>query len=109
MIGISSNIYFSQEGVGERVYIPVSVPIQGKNNEVFMCRAYQLANIPEEWDGPLAKRENQPSATYLKTIVKGAMETKLPLDYITFLKTFQHNGNVVEEFETRLDIQKFAL
>lgn len=103
------NICFSQENVKEGVYIPICVPIEGKNDEIFMCRAYQLANIPEEWDGPSAKRENQPSETYLKTIVKGAVETKLPLDYITFLKAFQHNGAVVDDFETKLDLKKFTL
>ncbi|KAL5291732.1 GGCT family protein [Megaselia abdita] len=98
-----------QESVKEGVYIPISVPIHSKNGEVFMCRAYQLANIPEEWDGPSAKRENQPSATYLKTIVKGAIETKLPGEYVDFLKSFQHNGNIVDMFESELELRKFTL
>lgn len=74
-----------------------------------MCRAYQLANIPEEWDGPSSKRQNQPSTTYLKTIVKGAIETKLPSEYIDFLKSFEHNGNVVDLFESELELHKFLL
>lgn len=102
-------LHFSQESVHEGVYIPISVPIYSKNGDVFMCRAYQLAKIPEEWDGPSSKRENQPSSTYLKTIVKGAVETKLPVEYIDFLRSFEHNGNVVDHFESELDLHKFSL
>lgn len=101
--------YLSQENVKEGVYIPISVPVESKSGEVLMCRAYQLANIPEEWDSPSAQRENQPSATYLKTIVKGAVETKLPVEYIKFLKSFEHNGNIVDDFEFDLDLRKFSL
>lgn len=100
---------FSQENVKEGVYIPISVPIESKSGEIFMCRAYQLANIPEEWDGPSARRENQPSATYLKTIVKGAVESKLPVEYITFLKSFEHNGNIVDDFESAFELRKFLM
>lgn len=93
----------------EGTYIPISVPVQDTNGDVFMCRAYQLGKTPEEWDSPSATRDNQPSSTYLKTIVKGAIETNLPTEYITFLKSFEHNGNTVELFESKLDLDKVQL
>uniref|UniRef100_T1H017 gamma-glutamylcyclotransferase n=1 Tax=Megaselia scalaris TaxID=36166 RepID=T1H017_MEGSC len=98
-----------QESVKEGVYIPISVPVHSASGEILMCRTYQLANIPEEWDGPSAKKDNKPSTTYLKTIVKGAVETKLPMEYVNFLKSFEHNGNMVDSFEKDLGLQNFTL
>lgn len=36
--------------------------------------------------------ERQPSRTYLEVIHRGAIESKLPEEYITFLKKIVHNG-----------------
>lgn len=36
--------------------------------------------------------ERKPSQTYLETIVKGAIESKLPEKYVAFLKRITDNG-----------------
>lgn len=57
------------------------------------CRTYQQTAIfdsePEIDNIP---HERKPSAVYLSTILNGAEESGLPLDYMTFLKRIPHNG-----------------
>lgn len=50
-----------------------------------------------------------PSLTYLKVIVKGAVESKLPKDYIQFLRTINHNGKIAEARENLLNLEDFHL
>lgn len=58
-----------------------------------LCRVYQQcatpSHIPSIADLPMERR---PSAVYLRTILLGAKESKLPEDYQQFLNTIPHNG-----------------
>ena len=74
-----------------------------ENGEVLSCRTYQLIDLPEE------DAENTPSLSYLKAIVKGAIESKLPEDYIQYLKQIKHNGNIVSHREEALNLGNVVL
>lgn len=48
--------------------------------------------------------DRQPSKTYLKTLIKGALETGVPDDHIHWLKTVHHNSKTVDKFEKHLEL-----
>lgn len=57
------------------------------------CRTYQQTiNPPVRGDNDEIPEDRRPSITYLDCIIKGAIECKLPQDYIEKLKKLQHNG-----------------
>ncbi|KAH8411105.1 hypothetical protein KR222_003438 [Zaprionus bogoriensis] len=107
-----------QEGVAAGVYKPINVPVQDlASNKEIVCRAYHLTNQPETdlhgssgtGYGRDIPYNRQPSLTYLKVLVKGAEETGIPADYISWLKSLKHNNNVVEAMENRLKLSDVEL
>lgn len=84
-----------QEGVECGIYKPMEVKVLINGNEEIHCRTYQLVhNPPSPIDPENRPFERQPSKTYLNVILNGAHETGLPADYIAFLRSFKHNGNL---------------
>lgn len=86
---------YRQEGVSTNTYFPKTVAVCKCDEAEIECRTYQLTDIPTEnirgHDTELPF-ERRPSITYLDCIIKGAMECKLPEDYIENLKNVPHNG-----------------
>ncbi|XP_067648355.1 gamma-glutamylcyclotransferase-like isoform X2 [Eurosta solidaginis] len=103
-----------QEGVSLGVYVPITVPVLAMNDgKRIECRAYHLAKQPIG-DVKCMKPEEipynrQPSKTYLKTMVKGAIESCLPADYVQWLRSIKHNGKIVELLENKLDLHDTCL
>ncbi|XP_055854329.1 gamma-glutamylcyclotransferase-like isoform X2 [Episyrphus balteatus] len=99
-----------QEGVHTNTYKPVSVPVETADG-IIMCRAYYLCNQPSTIlaEGDEIPFDRQPSTTYLKTLVKGAIETEIPEPYIKWMKKIKHNGNLVEKFEKQLGLESVEL
>ncbi|CAH0766355.1 unnamed protein product [Diatraea saccharalis] len=83
-----------QEGVDTNWYFPKTVEIITLEGSKVQCRTYQQTINPpvckEDEELPLERR---PSTTYLDCIINGAIECKLPEDYIEKLKKILHNGN----------------
>lgn len=80
-----------QEGVKEKVYLPFEANIETPGGGNVQCRSYMLSDQPiKEEPLPLNRR---PSKAYLETILLGARESGLPLDYLKFLNTIPHNDN----------------
>lgn len=55
--------------------------------------------LPEE-----VPEERQPSTTYLKVLVKGAVEGGVPREYVNWLKSIKHNDKKVQETEELLQL-----
>lgn len=82
-----------QEGVTSKVYFPKQVDVELIDGTVKNCRVYQLCDNAAAIDNICDLPENQkPSKVYLKTIILGARESKLPEDYMRFLESIPHNG-----------------
>lgn len=82
-----------QEGVECEIYKPleINVYVQELEKEI-PCRTYQLFHNPPMPLDPFERPfERQPSKTYLTVILNGAIESKLPDEYLNFLKSFKHN------------------
>lgn len=75
-----------QEGVNDGIYFAKQVFVNKFDNETVECRTYQLVQLPKEDD------KKMPSRVYLETIIQGAVETGLPVEYINELKKIRHNG-----------------
>ncbi|XP_061395027.1 gamma-glutamylcyclotransferase-like [Musca vetustissima] len=104
----------NQEGVHEGIYTPITVDVYCPPfNKHIECRAYHLCRQPEGHlkliPNEKVPTERQPSLTYLKTLVKGAQETGIPLDYVQWLKQIRHNSQVAEYFEKQLDLADVVL
>lgn len=99
-----------QEGVHSNTYEPKSVPVETANGTI-MCRAYYLTNQPSIIlkEGDEVPFDRQPSKTYLKTLVKGAIETEVPEQYLNWMKKIKHNGNLVQTFEKDLELESVEL
>lgn len=98
-----------QEGVEANIYKPLelNVYVEELQQEV-TCRTYQLVHNPASICDPSDRPfERQPSKTYLTVILNGALESKLPIDYIDFLRKFRHNGNLAfdKNLMNSLDLQ----
>lgn len=86
--------YCRQEGVHQFTYFPLIKGITLPNGETIECRLYQISNAPTEKIDLTESNtpfERQPSQTYIETIVKGAIESELPAEYIEFLRNITHN------------------
>ncbi|KAI8438719.1 hypothetical protein MSG28_011132 [Choristoneura fumiferana] len=82
-----------QEGVDTNWYFPKTVEISTTEGNKVECRTYQQTiNPPVRGDNDDIPVDRRPSITYLDCIIKGAIECKLPQDYIENLKKIQHNG-----------------
>lgn len=84
---------FRQEGVAANIYMPLYVDIKCPGGGMKKCRIYQQTKVPEQL--PSLKdlpEERKPSTVYLRIILEGAKESKLPQDYINFLRNIPDNG-----------------
>ncbi|XP_050440265.1 gamma-glutamylcyclotransferase-like [Adelges cooleyi] len=79
-----------QEGVSQKLYLPFEANVTVPNVQTLICRSYMLANQPEKQ--PVLPLERRPSIAYLETILLGAEESGLPLDYVNNLKLIPHNN-----------------
>lgn len=84
--------------------------IELDSGEIVKCYTYELKDfrMPEETEEEIAYGI-LPSLTYVKVIVKGAIESKLPKGYVSFLRTIKHNGNKKFEMEDHLQLADFEL
>ncbi|XP_076265228.1 gamma-glutamylcyclotransferase-like [Rhynchophorus ferrugineus] len=81
-----------QEGVHENIYRALQVDVLLPNGEKVNARTYQqIATPPNVDDLKNLPNDCRPSVAYWKTIVKGAEETGLPKDYLSFLYQIPHN------------------
>ncbi|CRK94935.1 CLUMA_CG008426, isoform A [Clunio marinus] len=86
------SILDTQEGVDNGTYKSIRKDILTDDGKV-SCLVYVLTHNPLTTLYPQVRPyERQPSKTYLNVIVNGAVESGLPDDYVTFLKSFKHNG-----------------
>ncbi|VVC31616.1 Hypothetical protein CINCED_3A004489 [Cinara cedri] len=78
-----------QEGVGHGVYkvFNATVTFDEKNET---CRCYMLVEQPKK-ENPIPP-ERRPSKAYLRTMINGANESNIPLDYVQFLNDIPNNG-----------------
>ncbi|KAJ8942163.1 hypothetical protein NQ318_002553 [Aromia moschata] len=89
-----------QEGVRHNIYIPLMVDVENPIGEWLNCRVYmQTAKVQAVSKIEDLAEDHQPSAIYLNTMLKGAIESGLPQDYLEFLKRIPHNG-----YEGEVDI-----
>lgn len=101
-----------QEGVECGIYKPMEIKVLLNNKdseEEIQCRTYQLVHNPSEPLDPQNRPfDRQPSKTYLTVILNGAEETGLPLEYIEFLRSFKHNGNLAtnKDLVAQLDLKE---
>ncbi|XP_014783098.1 gamma-glutamylcyclotransferase [Octopus bimaculoides] len=72
-----------QEGVDKNIYRPIKVTVKSMNDVLYDCRTYQL----------LKRDFGEPSPQYKDIIVRGALASGIPNDYIKFLKSIPDNGN----------------
>eukprot|EP00099_Drosophila_melanogaster_P021746 NP_649038.1 uncharacterized protein Dmel_CG4306 [Drosophila melanogaster] len=99
----------SQEGVSQGIYEPrtVYVKLHGES-ESTPARAYLLTKQPESNLYELPKDSiplsRQPSKTYLQCLVKGAIESSVPEDYVQRLRSIKHNGQVNSYLERKLEL-----
>lgn len=78
--------------------------------DIVQCQTYEFDDLyMMEPSDDNVKYGLLPSLTYLKVIVKGAVESNLPKDYIQFLRTINHNGKISEEREEMLNLKDFHL
>ncbi|XP_045470000.1 gamma-glutamylcyclotransferase-like [Harmonia axyridis] len=74
-------------------YTPVTVDVETSSGETKSCRVYIQTNNPEAIEKiEDLPHERQPSYAYLKTILEGAKESNLPIEYKKFLEKIPHNG-----------------
>ena len=75
---------FSQEGVDNGIYRPISVTVQTPADDQIECRSYQLV--------PIGSDDTRPSPQYLSVIQRGAAQNSLPQEYQDKLSSIEHNG-----------------
>lgn len=75
------------------VYEVIKVSVQTPEGTSVESRSYQLCDLPPPVpEGEKFPDERRPSKIYLRTIIDGAIESKLPAEYITYLRSFPDNG-----------------
>lgn len=97
---------FRQEGV-PNFYIPFYIDIETINHGIVKCRTYTQVNNPNDYIPPAdLPDERKPSLTYLQTIIEGAMECNLPIEYLRFLTEYPNNGKLANDFiREQLDLR----
>lgn len=99
-----------QEGVECEIYKPLEINVYViELDQKIPCRTYQLVHNPITPLDPFNRPfERQPSRTYLTVILNGALESKLPEDYIKFLKSFKHNDRLAIDIDlmSNLDLKE---
>ncbi|KAJ8723249.1 hypothetical protein PYW08_003161 [Mythimna loreyi] len=95
-----------QEGVATKQYFAKEVDISGIEAKKIKCRTYQHCVVP-----PFLKSltylpdDRRPSITYKQCIINGAMECRIPDDYVDMLKNIPNNGqHADDDLRKRLDL-----
>ncbi|XP_060804874.1 gamma-glutamylcyclotransferase-like [Amyelois transitella] len=83
-----------QEGVDVGLYFALNKTVTMPGGISVEARTYQATKLPSFDDLPM---QRQPSNTYLQVIFLGAVESKLPADYIGSLLTINPNGQFANE------------
>ncbi|KAH8239660.1 hypothetical protein KR032_006443 [Drosophila birchii] len=104
----------NQIGVNSGLYEAHTVYVRLQNEtEVTPAITYLLTQQPEsnlyELSRNYIPESRQPSKTYLKAIVRGALESSLPEDYVHRLRSIKHNGRISEEMEKLLGLKDVVL
>ncbi|XP_005184303.1 gamma-glutamylcyclotransferase-like isoform X2 [Musca domestica] len=104
----------NQEGVHQGIYTPITVSVYCPPLDTMVeCRAYQLVEQPDTNLHSLSTNEipqdRLASSTYLKSLVKGAIESEIPFEYVDWLMHIPHNGNTAERFEFELELDGIEL
>ncbi|XP_037722088.1 gamma-glutamylcyclotransferase [Drosophila subpulchrella] len=104
----------NQEGVHLGIYEPRTVYVKLRGgSELTPARAYLLTKQPEsnlyELSRDSVPASRQPSKTYLQCLVKGAIESSIPEDYVRRLRGIKHNGHVKRALEEKLELQNVSL
>ncbi|KAH8296256.1 hypothetical protein KR054_003722 [Drosophila jambulina] len=104
----------NQEGVHLGIYRPQTVYVKLRNEaKDTPARAYLLTQQPEsnlyELNRDLIPESRQPSKTYLQCLVRGAIESSVPEDYVQRLRSIKHNGHVARKLERQLELQDIEL
>ncbi|KAH8355611.1 hypothetical protein KR200_010062 [Drosophila serrata] len=104
----------NQEGVHLGIYKPQTVYVKLRNEaKDTPARAYLLTQQPEsnlyELARDLIPESRQPSKTYLQCLVRGAIESDVPEDYVQRLRSIKHNGHVMAKLERQLELQDVVL
>lgn len=87
----------------EWVYNALDVDVTLDDGEIKTCRTYIMMDLPEPG------HEILPSKSYIKTLVKGALESKLPESYINQLRSMRHNGITKKIRDTELELSGIEL
>ncbi|EDV97873.1 GH17111 [Drosophila grimshawi] len=104
----------NQEGVHLGIYRPISVQVKlhGRGTEI-STRAYHLVHQPEsnlhEMEPDQVPENRQPSKTYLQVLVKGAIESGIPENYVKWLQGLKHNNKTVSKLEETLQVREVEL
>ncbi|KAG5884656.1 hypothetical protein JTB14_005400 [Gonioctena quinquepunctata] len=85
-----------QEGVHANIYYPINVDVRTSDGEVVKCRCYRQVGSAEEVKLEDLPAERKPTPAYVDTMVKGAEESGIPVEYINLLKKIPHNGSDVK-------------
>lgn len=74
---------FRQEGI----YKALNVDVISEDRSPLTCRTYLLepTTVPSDWD-------MRPSPQYMDIIIRGAIQSNLPEEYISQLKNIEHNN-----------------
>ncbi|XP_026849020.1 gamma-glutamylcyclotransferase [Drosophila persimilis] len=106
----------NQEGVHLGIYEALTVYVKLQNEETATAaRAYMLtkAHQPESnlyhMNPDEVPQDRQPSKTYLQCLIKGAIESSIPEEYVVRLRSIKHNGRVASNLEERLGLQDVFL
>ncbi|BFF93208.1 gamma-glutamylcyclotransferase-like [Drosophila madeirensis] len=92
----------------------VCVKLQNEKSHI-PARAFMMTktHLPEtnlyDMSPDQVPSERQPSKTYLQCLIKGAMESSIPEEYVTRLRNLKHNGKVVSNLEEILNLQDVCL
>ncbi|KAF4531230.1 hypothetical protein B566_EDAN017947 [Ephemera danica] len=84
-----------QEGVHEGVYSVLNVTVYTEEGAPLKCRSYRY-NLREPLSGGSYSQlpeSRRPSPLYLETILRGAEESGLPMDYRDLLNTIPSNDH----------------
>lgn len=76
-------------------YLPLIEEIETLDGEKVKCRLYVMVEQPNDivdLTDNNRSDERKPSQTYLNTIVKGAIESQLPQEYVHYLQSITDNG-----------------
>lgn len=111
---LTSHTPNSQEQLSTGAYSPhsVQVKLQGNATKVH-ARVYLMNEQPVDNYHDLLPEEvpegRKPSTTYLKVLVKGAVESGVPQEYVNWLKSIKHNDKKVQEMEDLLQLHPVEL